>query len=401
MIDIFLVALKAIMVNKVRSILTTLGVVIGVGSVVLLTSIGTGLSAYVTEQFDELGANTVYIFPGEVFGEGGGFSSQDAAASIINSKLTMNQVNSIRRLRNHVRLATPINIQTDRISFKNQSYFVTAVGATADVDQAMNISIEQGRMYTVADDASYRKVVILGYEVASELFGSVDPIGRKVRLSGQQFTVMGVASKRGGGFGGPSFDTMIYLPFNTFSRLYDTDTIVRIIVKTNDPTRVDASIRAIERLMAQSLDEEEFSVVDQSEILSAINQILGALTVGLGGISAISLVVGGIGIMNIMLVSVTERTREIGLRKALGATPNTILVQFLIEAAVLSLMGGVVGVIIAFIGTIAMQPFIPARITPEAVLLAFGVSTLVGLVFGAAPARRASQLSPIEALRYE
>jgi putative ABC transport system permease protein len=233
------------------------------------------------------------------------------------------------------------------------------------------------------------------------LFGSIDPIGKKVNLGNQSFTVSGVVEKKGSGFGGPGFDTFVYMPMTTFSKFYDNDSIVRIIIKTTTTEQMEEHKKNIEKLLLKTLEEDDFSVVDQAELLASINQILGVLTAALGGIASISLVVGGIGIMNIMLVSVTERTREIGLRKALGATPNMILLQFLIEAAVLSLLGGMIGVGLAFLGTFALQSFVPAAVTWDAVLLAFGVSTIVGLIFGAAPARRAAQLSPIEALRYE
>lgn len=165
--------------------------------------------------------------------------------------------------------------------------------------------------------------------------------------------------------------------------------------------RVEEHIENIEKELGKTMKDDQFSVVNQSEILDTINQVLGVLTAGLGGIAGISLLVGGIGIMNIMLVSVTERTQEIGLRKALGATPNLIMIQFLIEAAVLSFLGGSIGIVLAFLGTLAIQSFIPATITIDAVILACSVSTIVGLIFGAAPARRAANLSPIEALRYE
>jgi putative ABC transport system permease protein len=216
------------------------------------------------------------------------------------------------------------------------------------------------------------------------------------------FTVIGVVQEvGGGGFGGPSFDEYIYLPFNTASRIYNSDEIMSIVAKAKSEVEIPTAITAIEKVLLEHYDEDEFSVFDQADLLKVITDILGMLTIGLGGIAAISLLVGGVGIMNIMLVSVTERTKEIGLRKALGATPNLLLLQFLIEAAFLSVLGGLVGLGIAFGGALVIQQFFPAKVTWDAVLLAFGVSTAVGLVFGAAPAKKASKLSPIEALRYE
>lgn len=400
--DTLSIAIKAIMTNKVRAFLTMLGVIIGVGSVVMLTAIGNGLSAFVTEEFNELGANNLIVFPSDIFGEDGNFSSEQTASSVANSKLRMTNVNDILRLRTIVDKVVPFNFQSDKISFQNEEKTVTVLGTTHEYSDAYNTPTEKGVFFTDSDDRSGERVVVLGYSVAEELFGKVDPIGKRVKIGGQTFKVVGVAVKKGGGFGGPSFDTYVYVPLKTFFTTYDTEIILRIIVKIKDTNQIDEAITEIEDTLARRLEADEYSVVDQSEILDTINQILGTVTIAFGGIAAISLVVGGIGIMNIMLVSVTERTREIGLRKALGATPNTILLQFLIESAVLSVLGGGIGVGLAFLGTLAVQQFdIPATITPQAIMLAFGVSTTVGLVFGAAPARRAANLSPIEALRYE
>lgn len=394
-------AFRAIISNKLRAFLTMLGVIIGVSSVVLLTSIGNGLSAYVTEQFNELGANTLIIFPGDVFGDNGSFSQENQASGIANSKLRYSDVKALERLREDISGVAPLSMKTSPLSFQSKEQSVSVIGTTANFSEINNTAVEKGAFFSDSDEKSAERVVVLGYEINKELFGNADSIGKTIRIGSQPFTVVGVAEKKGGGFGGPSFDTYAYIPIRTFSKVFDSDVIVEMIVKTTTTTDVDKHIRVIENDMATRHEDDEFSVVNQSEILDTINQILGVLTMALGGIAGISLVVGGIGIMNIMLVSVTERTREIGLRKALGATPNLIMLQFLIEAAVLSLVGGSIGLAIAALGTWAIQAYIPAAITTGAIIQAVSVSTIVGLVFGAAPARRAANLSPIEALRYE
>ncbi len=398
--DIFLIAIKAILTNKVRSFLTMLGIIIGVSSVVLLTAIGNGLSLFVTKQFNELGANTVLIFPGDIFGEGGGFSQENQVSSLANSKLKLSDVQTLKKLREDVSEVAPFNISADKATFLKTTKSITVMGTSANYDTAFNTKMTSGRFFSEAEEKDGSLVAVIGYEVAQKVFGSIDPVGKKMKIGTQTFTVLGVAEKKGS-FGGPSFDTYVYIPLKAYFKKYDTDSIIRIVVKTKTTERVDEHIKNIEKELLRRLKKDDFSVVNQSQILETINQILGVLTAGLGGIASISLLVGGIGIMNIMLVSVTERTREIGLRKAIGATPNLILLQFLIEAAVLSVIGGGIGLGLAALGTLALQSFVPATVTPGAVFLAFGVSSAVGLVFGAAPARRAAQLSPIEALRYE
>jgi putative ABC transport system permease protein len=401
--QIFAIALKALWINKVRSFLTMLGVIIGVGSVVLLTSIGTGLQSFVSEQFDALGSNIIFVVPGNPFGDGGGFGNQQQAIlERFRPTLKRAQLDKIIRDNRDIILdGTATAAGVAQMRYRDVSSNITLYGITASYEQVQNHSAKIGEWFTDADEARGRRVVLLGSKVAEEFFGAEDPIGREIRLDAQRYTVVGVLESKGGGFGGPNFDSYVYLPLKTLQDNFNVEVIANLIFVAREPELIPEAIKRIESYLLTELEKDKFSVYDQSELLATINQVLGALTVGLGSIAAISLVVGGIGIMNIMLVSVTERTREIGLRKALGATPNIILMQFLIEAALLSVIGGGIGLIIAYFGSLAMQAFFPARVTMDVVILAFGVSTAVGLVFGAAPARRAAKLSPIEALRYE
>lgn len=396
------IAIKAIFANKVRSALTMLGVIIGVGSVVMLISLGRGLEAFVTQSFEDLGSNNIFISPGNVFGEDGGFSSfEEQGVSAMSISFDMSDVRELQKLRQYIDKLSYYTVQSDTLRFMNNSERSSVIGTNADYNQVLITDLEKGRWFSDSEAQSGERVVVLGHGIAQDLFGEVDPIQKKIRVGSVSFTVVGVAEEKGSGFGGPSFDDYSFIPYETLSRIYNTNRIMEMAAKGRDDVEIEETIAAIEEVMLRTYDEDEFSAYDQAQLLSVIRDILSMLTVALGGIAAISLLVGGIGIMNIMLVSVTERTKEIGLRKALGATPNTILLQFLVEAAFLSVLGGVIGLLIAFGGSLAIQSIFPAKVTLDAVLLAFGVSTVVGLVFGAAPARRASRLSPIEALRYE
>lgn len=395
-------ALTSILRNKLRSFLTTLGVVIGVASVILLTSIGNGLTVFIENQFENLGSNLLIVAPGEIISEEGGFNQEAAALSLASSKLAQSDVNALRRAGYPLGDVTAVIEGTAEVRTQQgkRQGFVIATGP--EYSELRNTKPSRGRFLTPGDLSGNRKVVMIGSKIADKLFAGIDPLGKDVTVNRVKFEVIGVSeSKSSGSFGGPDIDSALYVPVTTARSTLGLDKMSYILVQAANKNEIERTRDKIKSTMLKRLNEEDFSVTDQSEILKTIQTILGTLTVGLAGIAAISLVVGGIGIMNIMLVAVTERTREIGLRKAIGATPRDILVQFLIESAALSTLGGLIGITLGVLGSLAIRRFFPATPDLNSILLAVGVSLLTGIVFGVFPARKASKLSPIEALRYE
>lgn len=379
-----------------------LGVVIGVLSVILLTSIGNGLTVFVEQQFQNLGSNLLIVTPGEIVNSSGEFNQQGAALSFATSKLTEADSKALSLVGYPISFAVPLTGSNGeaRTSAGKRSGMV--VGTTPDYSIARNTKAAKGRFLSESDLAGNRKVVVIGSKLAEKLFPDSNPVGQNITINKLRFEVIGVAeAKAAGSFGGPDIDSFMYVPITTAKIALGVDKVMEIMVQSASKDQLGRTKELIQTQLSKRLDTKDFSVTDQSEILKTIQTILGTLTVGLAGIAAISLVVGGIGIMNIMLVAVSERTREIGLRKALGATPTNIMIQFLIESAVISTVGGLIGIGLGILGTLAIRPFFPATPAINSVLLAFGVSLGTGIVFGVYPARKAAQLSPIEALRYE
>ncbi|MDO8570254.1 MAG: ABC transporter permease [Candidatus Daviesbacteria bacterium] len=393
------IALRALKTNKTRSILTMLGVVIGVMSVILLVSVGSGLQKYVTDQLEGIGSNLIIIMPGKIdlskMGEGGG----GMGLNFMTSKLTEKDAKDLVTNSNYISAAIPGTAAQSALKYGDQKMFSEVNGLIYNFNEVMKSPLSEGDYFTESDDRAGKKVVVIGSGIAEKFFGDDDPIGQRIQVGENRFTVVGVLKSRGVG-GNNSQDGAI-IPLLTAKRIFNQDKVSVIYLQAKSADQVDLAIEDAKSILMERLKEDEFSVLTQKDMLSAITGILGTLTAALTGIAAISLIVGGIGIMNIMLVSVTERTKEIGLRKALGATPSVILNQFLVEAVILSVAGGVIGIILGAGISLVLSKFIPTEVTFWLVLLAFGVSALVGIIFGVMPARKASRLTPIEALRFE
>lgn len=399
--DLIRSSFRSILKNKGRTALTSLGIIIGVTSVILLTSIGNGLQIYINQQFESLGANTVFIAPGKVFNDKGGFNGGGGASRFVSTTFTQNDVTTLKRA---LKSATIVPVSVAMVEVKSNKITksdVSIIGSTYQYASSSNNIPKVGRTFTKEEEDKKADVIVLGNGLANELFPNGSALGKKIIVKGKNMKIIGILDKKGGSFGGPDVDQYGFAPIGIVFGFTGNEHINQMLIKTQSKDMIDSTKQQITKTMLKNYDKDAFTVFDSSQLLSSINSIIGTLTIALTGIAAISLVVGGIGIMNIMLVTVTERTREIGLRKAIGAYPRAILIQFLIEAIILSSIGGAVGIALGALGTWGISNFFPAQVTIGSVSLAFGVSFAVGIIFGVAPAKKASNLSPIEALRYE
>jgi putative ABC transport system permease protein len=401
-------ALRALLANKLRSALTMLGIIIGVGSVVALLSVGTGAQSSITNQISNIGANVITIYSGTR-----NQSAPSGAGGGATAPLTYEESKELKGLTG-VAAVSPQVQSRQTVKYQTSQTSVQVVGVEPDYATVHPNQLDHGRFISASDVSSKARVAVIGSQVVTDLFGGLDPVGKSIKINGILFEVIGVLKSQGSGGFGFSRDSTTYVPITTAmarlsnSRVGSQQSVSTIEVSAANSDSITPAIAAItEKLRTlhkiKAGATADFTVQSQSDILATATSVTTTLTVFLGAIAGISLLVGGIGVMNIMLVSVTERTREIGLRKAVGARRSDILYQFLTETLVLSIVGGIIGIIIGWgIATIVSAAGLMTTVVSiQSVALAFGFSAAIGIFFGLYPANRAAGLKPIEALRYE
>ena len=401
--EIISVALGALRANKLRSLLTMLGIVIGVAAVIAVVALGAGAQSAVKDRISSLGTTLLTVMPGQQRGQGVAFDQT--------MKLTIADAKALEDRATNLNAVQPEINSRVQVQYLNQNASTSAVGTTANYLTVRKYELAAGRMFTSQEDEGRQRLVVLGQTVVTNL-GIRSPdaiIGENVRIKGLQFQVIGILKSKGQSspFGDPDDQVLIPLTTGRF-RVFGTDRLRSISVLAQSEEKIPDAMADVQKVLRRehrltSAKPDDFQIRSQADFLNTLGETTAVFTYLLSGIAAVSLLVGGIGIMNIMLVSVTERTREIGIRKALGATSANILLQFLIEAVVLCLLGGLVGAAVGSGGALAMSKFAQwnTQISPSSIVMAFVFSAVVGVLFGVWPARRAASLDPIVALRYE
>ena len=402
----FKIALRALWVNKMRSFLTTLGIIIGVGSVITMLAVGTGASEKIAEQIASVGSNLIMVFPGSIT-QGGirmGSGSQ--------STLTIDDAEAIGKECSAVKAVAPSLSTAAQVVYGNQNWATAIRGTSQEILEVRDCGLTSGRNFTDQDIRSATKVCLLGQTVVDNLFGGLDPIGQIVRIKKVPFFVIGVLEPKGQSLMGQDQDDVIYIPVTTAQkkivRHSSPGMVHYIMIKVRSDEDMPLAEKQVTELLRQrhrtpANKDDDFTVRNLTQMMQVAEESARVMTILLGAIAFISLLIGGIGIMNIMLVSVTERTREIGIRMAIGAKTWDIRIQFIIEALTLSMIGGIFGIILGVTSTylLAQATEWPTTVSLLSILLAFSFSGLVGIFFGFYPAYKASLLNPIDALRYE
>ncbi len=401
------IALRALRANMLRSSLTVLGIVIGVAAVVALLSIGRGATANITDRVASMGSNLITISTQMRFGPGGGSGTS--------TTLLYSDFESIQENVKNIADIVPIYSTRAQVASTSRTSSYTVSGVTPNYTDVRSYDIAKGRFISEEDYLANSSVTVIGSQVATDLFEGLNALGRSIKINNRDFKIIGVLAESGSG-GMTSGDDVVLIPLSTgYSKIFGSSalqngkqTLSTVMISAASSDKVDTVISDVELVLRSNhkltlSDDLGFTVASQAQALEALSTVSSTLTAFLGAIAAISLLVGGIGIMNIELVSVTERTREIGLRKAVGATQRIILTQFLIETMVLAVMGGVLGILlgVAIAMVVTWLGLITAKITADVIMLAFFSAAIIGLFFGIYPAYQASKLRPIEALRYE
>ncbi|MEW6615911.1 MAG: ABC transporter permease [Thermodesulfobacteriota bacterium] len=400
------ISFRALRVNKMRSALTMLGIIIGVAAVITMLAVGTGASRKISEQISSMGSNLLIILPGATTAGGVRMLAGTQAT------LTIGDSEAIKKECSAVSDVAPVFGEVAQVVYGNQNWSTSIAGTTPGVFNVRDWTIAAGKPFTEQDVRNATKVCLLGQTVVDNLFGGMNPIGEIIRIKKIPFTVIGVLSAKGPSPIGQDQDDTIFVPITTAQkRLFGTlfpGMVKIVVVKAKSAEEMEPAEKQIDELVKQrhhigQKQESDFTVRNLTEMMKVAEQSARVMTLLLGAIASISLLVGGIGIMNIMLVSVTERTREIGIRMAVGAKTWDIRLQFIIEAVTLSLIGGIAGIVLGISGSrvLAMLAGWPTIVSPFAILLSFGFSGLVGVFFGFYPAYKASLFNPIDALRYE
>ena len=388
-------ALESLKINKTRTFLSMLGVIVGVSSLIVIISFGYGAQYTILSSIESLGSNVVILLPGKDTR----LLESMIGPSFLRKPLVYEDVQYLKEKMPDVKISPELNFNTT-VKFGNQEVKTIAVGINEDLFDVSNYKIDQGRKFVAGDIVGYKNVCILGNKISGQLFGSENPVGRYIRVLDSKFYIIGTLQHMGA-IGYMDMDNVVLVPITTIQAITGQKNLQVIYAKAPTGTSLDLLGTRIKRLLTIKHGMENFSVISESQYIELASTVTNTLTVALTVIGLVALIVGGIGIMNIMLASVAERTREIGIRKAIGAKERDILLQFLFEAAFISTAGGLLGIIIGIILSSLSNRFFATRVTSTSMIVGFLVAVSIGIFFGVYPARKASKLNPVDALRYE